>query len=259
MQNNRWVIGVLGVTAGVIMPAHAQDFTVSAGVEYTTGDYGGDSETDVLYVPLSLGVETDDWLIRVSLPWLSLSGPGVFLGEDLPLVRDTRAPNRAPNDDVSGFGDLSMTVGRGFDLDANGNWRVDVTGRVKFATADEGDGLSTGEMDYSLALDLTRNIGDWSVFGGGGYRINGDPDGRALNDTAFASIGASYYMQSGTSWGTALDFSQAATAGTDDALEASSWVSLRLNESTRLMAYGLAGLSSGGPDYGGGLRLAVRL
>ncbi len=259
MQYNRWVIGIIGAAAGISMPAYAQDFTASAGVEYTTGDYGGGSETDVLYVPISLGLETDDWFVRASLPWLSLSGPGVFLGEDLPLVRRRDGQGRADGDEVSGFGDLSLSVGRSFDLDAEGNWLLDITGRVKFATADVADGLSTGEMDYSLALDLTRNIGNWSVFGGGGYRINGDSATRALNDTAFASVGTAYYMASGASWGTALDFSQAATAGTDDALEVSSWFSFKLNDSTRLQAYGLFGLTDGGPDYGGGLRLAFRL
>ncbi|MCF6328804.1 MAG: hypothetical protein L3J02_03280, partial [Henriciella sp.] len=148
---------------------------------------------------------------------------------------------------------------RSLDLDAAGDWRFDSTGRLKLATADEADGLSTGEMDYSLALDLTRNIGDWSVFGGGGYRVNGDPDDRDLSDTAFASVGAAYYMASGSSWGTALDFSQAATAGTDDALEVSSWFSFRLNDSTRLQTYAIAGLTDGGPDFGGGLRLAFSL
>lgn len=259
MYTYRWAIGLLGTVAAVGLPAHAQDFTASAGVEYTTGDYGGGGETDVLYAPFSLGLESDDWLVRVTLPWLELSGPGIFLGEDIPLVRDINAPVRGASEDVSGFGDVSLTIGRGFDLDAEGNWRLDATGRVKFATADETDGLSTGEMDYSMALDLTRNLGAWSVFGGGGYRINGDPDARDLNDTAFASLGAAYYMESGTSWGAALDYSQAATEMTDDALEASSWVSFRLSEKVRLQTYAIGGLSDGGPDYGAGMRLALKL
>jgi len=259
MIEKRWVIAAMGAAASFSAPAYAQDFTASIGAEYTTGDYGGGADTDVLYVPISVGLETDSWYVKASLPWLNLSGPGVFLGEDLPLVRDVRGPTRAADEEVSGFGDLSLSAGRSFDLDEAGDWRLDITARVKLATADEADGLSTGEMDYSLAMDLTRNIGDWSVFGGGGYRVNGAPDGRELNDTAFASVGAAYYMSSGTSWGAALDFSQAATAGTDDALEVSSWFSFRLNDSTRLQTYAIAGLTDGGPDFGAGLRLAFRL
>lgn len=252
-------IVILGVCAATGMLAQAQDFTISAGAEFTTGDYGGGADTDVFYVPFSAGLETDDWSVSVSVPWLSLSGPGVFLGENIPLVRDRGAPVRGDDEEVSGLGDVSLVAVRSFDLDPQGQWQIDLTGRIKFATGDDSSGLSTGEMDYSAAIDVTRNIGAWGLFAGGGYRITGDPEGQPLDDTAFASLGAVYYADSGTSWGAALDFNQAATAGTDDALEVSSWVSLSLNETARLQIYGLAGLTDGGPDMGVGMRLAFRL
>lgn len=259
MKYSKWVVAAFGVCAGGGLLAQAQEMTAAVGAEYTTGDYGGGADTDVFYVPFSAGLETDDWSVQLSVPWLNLSGPGVFLGENIPLVRDGRAPVRGAGEDVSGLGDVSLIATRTFDLDAQSDWQVDLTGRVKFATADETNGLSTGEMDYSAAIDVTRNFDAWSIFAGGGYRITGDPAGQPLDDTAFASLGASYYTESGTNWGAALDFTQAATAGTDDALEASGWVSVSLSEKARLQIYGLAGLTDGGPDMGAGMRLAFRL
>ncbi len=249
------MFGIGTICAGSL--AHAQSFSVSAGAEYTTGDYGGGADTDVFYAPIAIGLDNGDWSVRASLPYLQVSGPGIFLGEDLPLVRDVTAPIRMANEDVSGFGDLNLRVTKTTRLDDQGKWELDLTGRVKLPTADEDQGLGTGEADYSASADLIRNIGTWSLFGGGGYRVNGDPDRRDLNDIAFGSLGAVRYTQAGSSWGLAYDFSQAASDGVDDAHELSSWVSFGLSNQVRVQVYGLTGLSDGGPDYGGGARLVI--
>lgn len=251
------LIGTGSVFAG--QAALAQSFSASAGFEYTTGDYGGGGDTDVFYVPLALGLDAGDWSIQASVPYLELSGPGIFLGEDLPLVRDRQTPVRQANDDASGFGDLSLRITKTSRLDKAGQWELDLTGRIKLATADEENGLSTGETDFSASADLIRNAGAWSMFAGAGYRMNGDPEGRDLNDIAFGSLGAVRYTQAGSSWGFAYDFSQAATNGVEDAHELSSWLSFGLSDDLRLQVYGLKGLSDGGPDYGGGARLVLSL
>lgn len=251
------LIGTGSLFAG--QAAFAQSFSASAGIEYTTGDYGGGGDTDVFYVPLALGLNAGDWSIQASVPYLELSGPGIFLGEDLPLVRDRQTPVRQANDDASGFGDLSLRITKTSRLDKAGQWELDLTGRIKLATADEENGLSTGETDFSASADLIRNAGAWSMFAGAGYRMNGDPEGRDLNDIAFGSLGAVRYTQAGSSWGFAYDFSQAATNGVKDAHEISSWLSFGLSDDLRLQVYGLKGLSDGGPDYGGGARFVLSL
>ena len=251
---------VLGVAVlGASGVANAQALSVSIGGEYTSGDYGGGGDMDVFYAPVALGLDAGDWSIRASVPYLNLSGPGIFLGEDLPLVRDARAPIRQANEDVSGFGDLNLRITKTTRLDDEGEWELDLTGRVKLPTADQDEGLGTGEADFSASADLIRHVGVWSVFAGGGYRLNGDPDGRDLNDIAFGSLGAVRYTKTGSSWGLAYDFSQAASDGVDDAHELSSWLSFGVTDDLRLQLYGLKGLSDGGPDYGGGARLVLSL
>jgi len=255
MKTTAFLLGIVAIGGGSM--AQAQSFSVSAGAEFTTGDYGGGTDTDVFYAPIALGIDADDWSFRASIPYLELSGPGVFLGEDLPLVRDVRTPVRMADEDVSGFGDLNLRVTKTTRLDTAGKWELDLTGRVKLPTADEDEGLGTGQTDYSASADLIRNVGTWSMFAGGGYRINGDPDGRDLNDIAFGSLGAVRYAQNGSSWGVAYDFSQAASDGIDDAHELSTWLSFSLGSDVRLQLYGLSGLSDGGPDYGGGARVVL--
>lgn len=251
---------VLGVAAlGASQVANSQSLSVSVGGEYTSGDYGGGGDTEVFYAPLALGLDAGDWSIRASVPYLNLSGPGIFLGEDLPLVRDARTPIRQQDEDVSGFGDLNLRLTKTTRLDDKGEWELDLTGRVKLPTADKDEGLGTGAMDFSASADLIRHVGVWSVFAGGGYRVNGDPEGRDLNDIAFGSLGAVRYTQTGSSWGLAYDYSQAASDGIDDAHEVSSWLSFGVTDDLRLQLYGLKGLSDGGPDYGGGARLVFSL
>src|SRR3546814_6362082 len=51
---------------------------------------------------------------------------------------------------------------------------LDLTGKVKFGTADEDEGLGTGQEDYSGLLDAYQQFGEWTVFGGVGYTTFGD-------------------------------------------------------------------------------------
>ena len=239
--------------------AEAQDVTVAIGAEWTTGDYGGDTDTDLFFVPLSLGLETNKWFVRASLPYLEIDGPGLFLGDNIPVVRGRGEPERGEDESVSGFSDLSLTAGHSFDLNSSGDLRLDLTGRVKVPTASDEDNLGSGEFDYSFAAGLSKVTGQWSHFGDIGYRITGDPEDRPLNDTLFATIGTSYLMRNSTTIGLAYDFSESATPETDNSHEISSWLSFRIHKKTRLQLYGLVGLSDGGPDYGIGTRIRFKL
>jgi len=260
-MKNQITIG-LGLWLGIFgaaQSAQAQDVVISTGVEYTSGNYGGDGDTDVLLVPLSIGLNSDKWNFRASLPYLDINGPGLFLGEDIPILRDVRNPVRGTMDSVSGFGDLSLTAGRIFDLSSSGDLQLELTGRVKIPTASLEDGLSTGETDYSVSGSLFKMAGDWSFFGDLGYRFTGNPDGIELKDTPFAALGTAYTTASGINIGAAYDYSAAALMDVEDAHELSAWVSLRVHKKARLQIYGIAGLSDGGPKQGGGVTLRVTL
>jgi hypothetical protein len=245
-MNLRLTLGCAGL-ALIGAPAFAQA-NLSASSEYSSGSYGEATDTTLLYAAVGAGYEAGGWIFDATLPWVQLDGPATFLGPDIPLARGTGA--RGANDEVSGFADLGVSVGRTFELSADGATRLDVTGRVLLPTGDEEKGLSTGEARTSLGLDLSRDVGDWTLFAGGGRRFNG----AGYEDGWFGSAGLAWTGAT-VSIGAAYDFSEASSPGVDAASEVSAWVSLLMGKTSRFQIYGVAGLSEGSPDQAVGARI----
>jgi hypothetical protein len=238
-----------GFAAAAAPDAMAQaSFATSS--EYSTGSYGEASDTTLFYATASAGYTAGDWSFEVALPWVDLEGPATFIGPDIPLGRGQTG--RGANDTASGFADLSLSAVRTVNLSADGATRLDITGRVQFPTGDEAQGLSTGETRYTIGLDLSQDVGDWTLFAGGGWRTNGG----VYEDGGFASAGLAWTGASGVSVGAAYDFIEASTSGVDAASEMSAWVSLPMGKTARFQIYGVAGFSEGSPDQAFGARIA---
>ena len=61
--------------------AVAGQFGVGTGVDYSTGKYGGTTATDIVYVPVTGKYMTDDWLFKLTVPYISVTGlDGVIRG-----------------------------------------------------------------------------------------------------------------------------------------------------------------------------------
>ena len=54
-------------------------FRTSAGVDYSSGNYGAATKTDVVYSYASLRAMKGPWTLRLVVPWISVSGPAVLL------------------------------------------------------------------------------------------------------------------------------------------------------------------------------------
>src|SRR4249919_2845504 len=61
---------------------HAADgLSLGAGVDYSSGDYGSDTTTEILSVPFTAKYTSGNWSYKASLPWLRVSGdPNVLPG-----------------------------------------------------------------------------------------------------------------------------------------------------------------------------------
>ena len=139
---NLQAIGLL-LAAGTV----AADVNLSAGVEYSSGTYGGTEDIEDVYVPLSFAVRGDRVGLFVTVPYLSVRAPARTVidpdGQPIPGTGETTTE--------SGLGDViaSVTV---YDLyyNADSHFAVDARGSFKlgFAVADRG--LGTGENDLSL-------------------------------------------------------------------------------------------------------------
>ncbi len=235
-------------------------FGVSVGAEYSSGDYGTSSDTDIWYFPFSLRYERNDWFFRLTVPYLVVSGPGNVvikggsgMGSHQPGMGagGGSAPTAASRTE-SGLGDIIGTVSYTLQRAAGGRPAVDLTGKVYLGTASEIKGLGTGENDYAVQLDIAQDVGGVTLFGSGGYRITGDPPGTDYRDVLYGTAGVERGFAANT-LGAALDVQQAIVPSGDALAQLTGYLTVRPANSTKLTAYLLLGLSDAAPDLGVGL------
>ena len=233
------------------------DLRFSAGVEYSTGKYGGTDDIEELYVPLTFRAGFDRIGLRLTVPWLSVTAP-----EDT-IITDPGAdplPGGGATVTESGLGDVVAAL-TFYDLyvSDNANFVVDATGKIKFGTADETLGLGTGENDYTLQLDAYRFFDKLSLQGTAGYRLRGDAPGVVLNDVFLASVGGAYLAAPNSIVGMYFDYRESAISGTDDIQELSGFASFRLGRAWRMELYAFTGLTDSSTDFGGGILFSTDL
>ncbi len=208
------------------------------GFGYSRGDYGLAEDTEVYSAPVSLVYETADWTFRATAPWVSIKGPAVIPG----------VGGRPTSGEESGLGDI--TAGMTYKLWNNPDaLNVNLSGRVKFHTADEDRGLSTGGTDYYTQLDFLRTYGSVTPFITAGYRWMGDSGLYQLEDGFYGAAGLAYRLMEGTSLGAAYEWREEIVAGGDASSEASVFVFRKFNERWSGSVYALAGFTDASPDH----------
>lgn len=223
---------------------------ISGGFDYSRGDYGFATDTEVFAVPLNLSYVTDAWTFRVSQPWLRIKGPAGVVVTGAPFGG---AAARPVSSTESGMGDITAVATYRFDPTADG-FNVALTGRVKFGTADEDEGLGSGETDYYTQIDFSRAYGATVPFISAGYRFLGSNNLYPLRDGAYLSGGVIRRLSGPTQIGLAVDWRQRVVDGGDHGCEVTGFVMHRLDERWSLQGYALAGLTDASPDVGfGGL------
>jgi len=222
-------------------------FSLTTGLDYSTGKYGGTESTDMLYIPVTGKYEVDKYTLKLTVPYLQVTGPGN-------VVRDVGqiGPASTTRTKQSGLGDI--VVAGTYDMyggHANGTF-VDVTAKIKFGTADEAKGLGTGKNDYALQADLYKTFGKNTVFGTLGYKVMGSPPGVTLNNVFYASLGVGHQYSQETSAGLILDLREKVSATSFAQQELTVYVSHKLGKTWKAQAYALTGFSDGSPDWGAG-------
>lgn len=225
-------------------------WSVTPGIDYSTGDYGDSDSTDILYLPVSLGYAQGPWSAKVTLSWLQIKGPGSVVGggDGGVVVGGTDAI------DDSGFGDIWAQLSYSVESFPTDYGYIDLTGKVKFPTADEDEGLGTGEFDYTLQVDYFKPLGKLTPMATVAYKIKGDPEGSELDNVFYLSAGADYRLNDTINFGATLDWQGASTSSSEDPLEIFNYLGYRLNEQSLLTFYSYIGLSDGSPDIGGGIQ-----
>lgn len=266
---------------------------ISTGVNYSQGDYGDVQDTKVISAPVAVRYRQGNFSVRVSLPYVSIDGPGTLL--DSPQGRDSGGgggnsgsgsnsgsgnsgsggsgsggsggSGSSAGGDVasvggaanrrSGIGDVGITLGYSFDLGET--TYLDLTGRVKLPTASRAKRIGTGKADYTVGADLVQDIGNASIYIGGRRRFTGNPAGSALRDVWGAGGGASYRFAGGTLIGADYDWQQGSTLGDGASSEVTGWIGFPLSDRMRMQVYASTGFTTNSTDFAGGLSLSYRL
>lgn len=226
--------------------------TLSTGADYSSGKYGSNASTDTFAIPFAAKYETGLWTFKALIPWLRVTGPGNVVGADRILIGGAPAGRRTD----SGFGDLVTAVTYAASYDQASGVGFDLTGKVKWGTADDSKSLGTGKNDYAVQVDAFKSLGATTLFGSLGYKVYGDPAGIDLQDVAYTSLGVSNKFSGTTSAGLSWDYRPRISQNGSSINEMTGFLTQTLSKQTRLQAYILRGFSNGSPDWGGGLNLS---
>lgn len=250
----RMIVRALALSAFAIPQAvAAQDYVqLAVGVDYSSGDYGEDVDTDFLAIPVTAKVQKGDFNVRVTLPYLDVSGPA----DVIPGDGGVRGGNGAGEvTSRSGFGDA--TIAATYSLGVSNTTYFDVTGKVKLPTASTEKALGTGTTDFTLQGEVLQVFGDVSLAVRGGRRFNGSSDDFQLEDVWLAGAGA-YASLGDTTLGLDYDWRDGSLPTAPNRSELTGSITQKLNEQLRLQAYAYTGLADGSPDLGAGAQILLR-
>ncbi|MFQ5844954.1 MAG: transporter, partial [Planctomycetota bacterium] len=194
---------------------------------FFTGEFGSDVRTDITYIPLILRLSSARQEFRLTAPYLSIrtEEPVTFAGGDV-IRRGTGGTTTE-----SGAGDLVLQEDLFF-LQGGGR-RPWVSGsfRVKLPTADETQGLGTGELDYGPGVGLIQPLGSrWSILASVQYVVRGDPPGTDLRNTRWLSAGTQVRLGRGASVNLFYENRQSVLRGRDDIQDVSLGYDQRLSD-----------------------------
>jgi hypothetical protein len=140
--------------------------------------------------------------------------------------------------------------------DSSNKFFVDVTGKVKFPTADANAGLGTGKADYTAQVGIWKDFDRIATFGGAAYKVVGSPAGVALRNVLSGYFGASYKLAPAMTASLIADVGQSTIVGRETKRLVTGELAYRVTDSVRIRGYVLKGFSASSPDHGGGITLS---
>ncbi len=250
--------------------AYAQgELTLGLGFNYSSGDYGTSTTTKIVSIPFSVRYDVGRLSLKATVPYLRITGssavvPGIgAVSNTNPRARG-RGAGVAPTAPVpasaesteSGLGDTVLAATYTVLYDSASKFGVDVTGKVKVATADADKGLGTGEHDAGVQVDAYKTYDRTTVFGGIGYMMLGSSGFIQLDNVWSANLGASYQLSSSDSVGASFDWREAASPSGSAQREIMGFWTRKFDRNWKAQVYGLKGFSDGSPDWGFGASAA---
>ena len=245
-----FVMGLLGDAA-----AYAADdgnFYMATGFDYSAGKYGLASTTTILSIPVVGRYETNLWAFKLTVPYIRISGVGdvVSGGKRFKAVASTTAVSTTR----SGLGDVVASATYNLYSGSESDSGADLTGRVKFGTADTG--LGTGRNDYAAQVDVYRGFDRFTAMGALGYEVLGSPDGADANNVVYGTLGGAYRFTGQTSGGAEMRLAQKPSTAGAEQRELTVYVNHMTDDDLNVRGYVLKGFADGSPDSGFGVMVS---
>ena len=156
---------------------------------------------DVFDFPIDLGFGVrENFEITINIPFSYLN------------------PETGP--EVAGFSDISLRPEFNFLEETESFPALSLAAVFKFDNGDEDRGLGSGEVDYSLALQASKQFSPVVLHFNLGYTFTGEPRGVNLDDVVFYNFGAGYTVSDSLSLvGEIIGQTNSDPAGDDDLWE----------------------------------------
>ena len=249
-------ITISSMSGFTIHSAQAEDngvFTVTSGVDYSSGKYGSNDRTDITSVPVIGKYEIDRLTFKLTVPYVTITGPG-NVSPGIGKFKESGGAARRTTE--SGLGDI--VAGATYNMYDGSAVApvVDITGKVKFGTANKGKGLGTGGNDYSAQIDLYKSYGDFTALAGIGYRVYGDTEQTPLDNVFYGSVGGTYKLAPQATAGVVYDYRPAITSNGSPVSEMTAFVNYKVTSNWKAQGYLVKGFADGSPDYGVGTLLS---
>ncbi len=263
-------------------PSLAKEPRWSAGLtfDFASGDYGTGITTDSYTTSLVLNwYPTARLDLEATVPYLYQSSSTTTLAGRIPIgsrqrrssgeatvaalagpgsggMRDPGETTTITDTEASrprqGLGDVLLGAGYILVPQTEATPRVRAFGTVKLPTADEKEGLGTGEFDAGAGLDLSHWLGDWHLFVRGTAIFQGGEDELGLRDYRTGEAGAGRLLAEGllltvSGWG-ATSPSETSSSQGEVRLKLHYWNASGPN----LSAYLARGLTGSSHDFAAG-------
>jgi len=221
------------------------ELSAGAGIDYSRGDYGTGSDTKILSIPFMARYDLDPWKLKLTVPYLRVTGPGNVI----PGIGRTNRGQRGEQTE-SGIGDTVLAATFGGLYDRQSQSGLDLTAKLKLPTGDENRGLGTGSTDETFQVEPYKTIDRLTFFGTLGYTFFGHSDVVELKNGFLYEVGASTRLDATDSVGASLYGRQRVVEGGSPQRELTVFWNRRVAKAQRLQAYFLIGLADGSPDLG---------
>lgn len=268
--------------------ASEQNWQIGSTPSYSSGNFGTDTTSNFLYVPLSIRRLFKDGDVTLVIPFVTAMTDGrtTLVGGNAVRIDDNNGGSSGPGgggggaDDngcsgkgksgsgsnrtcgtttrtagqkvtTSGLGDIILR-GRYYLIEEK-DWTplIAVTGRLKLPTASASQGLGTGKMDEGVGMEVSKRLGDkWITFLDGGFNVIGRPEGLNLRNQWWYDVGVGYYVTNNLLGNVYFEEYRSLVSGRQNIRDVFFAMNYRASSAWRFNGGVTVGVSNGAPDYG---------